>query len=165
MSSCRVLRRSVLRTAGTAYCGTAAQHWFACPSRGLLAMHWSLRNAFSRPLFGLKPGSFGTFIIWRRMDNSPVTKKNKITKNSTVHTVPVQFNTCVSHTLPLKLCCHPNPRLRSIFTNFAAAAEAASEPALCSSLLTCWCWTFFCVRLLHCSSLVWRLMAWFTFAL
>ena len=23
----RVLRRSLLRTAGTAYCGTAAQHW------------------------------------------------------------------------------------------------------------------------------------------
>jgi len=40
-------------------------------------MDWSLRNAFSRPLFGLKPGSFGTFMIWRRVDNSPVTPTKK----------------------------------------------------------------------------------------
>jgi hypothetical protein len=42
-----------------------AQHTpkrFACPLRGLLAMN-SLRIAFPRPLFGVKPGSLGTFII------------------------------------------------------------------------------------------------------
>lgn len=26
----------------------------------------------------------------------------------------IQFNTCVSHTLPLKVCCHHNPRLRNL---------------------------------------------------
>ncbi len=42
--------------------GRLGARTFACPLRGLLAMDYSLRDTFSRPLFGLKPGSFGTFI-------------------------------------------------------------------------------------------------------
>jgi len=34
--------------------------WFACPLRRLLAMDWSLRDTFSRPLFGLKPWRYRT---------------------------------------------------------------------------------------------------------
>ena len=31
----------------------------------------------SEPLFWRKLGSFGTFAIWQRVDNSPVTQKKK----------------------------------------------------------------------------------------